>query len=367
MADLADLTAVLSNTTNVTIVLDSFVNYLDNIMRVVSVLIHLVYIGFVVYLKDFRIRQMMYLHHVNMIGFIYCLHYTCYISSQAPTFDSPELNDVLCFISSMVWMVTKFLRMYSLLLLAFYRYVAVFHLTFHRKLTKNLFHMILAVVIFWVFSLIFALILKYSYNTSYSVFYCFEGDSDDLNVVISFLIVNNFFAIVVPSLLVVFVYIRIMIKVKKLTSKLSSQTATKSVNKVNAVNVLKQSKKERSSQTGKNTSQLTSTIQSTLPSTIFTSSNNLSNSNASSTGSNMATRRSKQANMALQLILMNGVNLIGSAFSIIINARLKVATSNDNLGLISESQYSRPMFRFIFLLTQSLIPVLSIVLSPWKK
>ncbi len=29
---------------------------------------------------------MIYWHNVNFVGFVYCLHYLCYISSQSPTF-----------------------------------------------------------------------------------------------------------------------------------------------------------------------------------------------------------------------------------------------------------------------------------------
>ena len=72
-------------------------------------------------------------------------------------------------------------------------------------------------------------------------------------------------------------------------------------------------------------------------------------------------------NLAIQLILINGTNIVGSVFSILINALLKVSTSDDQLYLLSKFEAVRPMLRFFFLLAQALIPVLSIILSPWRK
>jgi len=311
-------------------------------MRVIAVIIHLVYFGFIIHLKDFRIRQMIYLHNVNFVGFVYCLHYLCYISSQSPTFSDQLINDILCWFSSMLWLSLKYLRMYSLLLLAFYRYIAVFHITFHRTFTKNLCRMILGIVFVWIFSISISLIIKYAFKTKYSIFYCFEGNSDDMNIVIGFLVVNNLTAIIIPMLLIIYVYIRIMLKVRELTSKIK-------LNKVR-------------SQSSKITQQDT---MNTLNNSTRTLSTN-TNTNSSNGGSRAQIKRNKQTNMALQLILINGSMILGSIFLIVIDVTLNLATSNNNFYILTQSQFSRPIFRFIFLFTQSLIPILSIVLSAWK-
>ncbi len=181
---------------------ESVVNYIDYVVRVLSLLIHLAYFVFIIFIKDFQKRQLLYLHHVNFIGMIYTLHYCCYIFGQSPQFGSPEINDAICFLSSIVWMVTKFLRMYSLLLLAIYRYVAVYNIKYHRIFTGKLSHMILAILFVWIFSIVASFILKYSFNTTYAVFYCFEGDSQNLNIVAWFMVINTGFSIVLPSVLI---------------------------------------------------------------------------------------------------------------------------------------------------------------------
>ena len=363
MSDLSGLSTFYKNTTNVTVIIDSVANYFDNVMRVIAVIIHLVYFGFIIHLKDFRIRQMIYLHNVNFVGFVYCLHYLCYISSQSPTFSDQLINDILCWFSSMLWLSLKYLRMYSLLLLAFYRYIAVFHITFHRTFTKNLCRMILGIVFVWIFSISISLIIKYAFKTKYSIFYCFEGNSDDMNIVIGFLVVNNFTAIIIPMLLIIYVYIRIMLKVRELTSKLSGQesNSSNSLSIRNMVNTIKLNK-IRSVSSKHTVTQDMSKKQSTTTSTSEQTVNN----GTSATSSSGTGKRKKQANMALQLILINGSMIVGSIVLIVIDVTLNLATSNNNFYILTQSQFSRPIFRFIFLFTQSLIPILSIVLSAWK-
>ena len=366
MSDLSGLSTFYKNTTNVTVIIDSVANYFDNVMRVIAVIIHLVYFGFIIHLKDFRIRQMIYLHNVNFVGFVYCLHYLCYISSQSPTFSDQLINDILCWFSSMLWLSLKYLRMYSLLLLAFYRYIAVFHITFHRTFTKNLCRMILGIVFVWIFSISISLIIKYAFKTKYSIFYCFEGNSDDMNIVIGFLVVNNLTAIIIPMLLIIYVYIRIMLKVRELTSKLSKQVYYKNDSKGN-FNVLQLVKTIKLNKVRSQSSKITQQdTMNTLNNSTRTISTN-TNTNSSNGGSRAQIKRNKQTNMALQLILINGSMILGSIFLIVIDVTLNLATSNNNFYILTQSQFSRPIFRFIFLFTQSLIPILSIVLSAWKK
>ena len=106
-------------------------------MRFVAFLVHLDYILFIVFVKCFQKRQLIYLHHVNIIGLIYVAHYCCYVFNKTPSLDNEYLNDLLCDISSIVWTILKFMRMNSFLLLA------VYHITFHRQLNRNLCQMAL--------------------------------------------------------------------------------------------------------------------------------------------------------------------------------------------------------------------------------
>lgn len=353
-SNIADLTGIIDYATNITVDTRSFVNYLDYSMRIVALIVHLVYIFFIFYCQHFQKRQMIYLHHVNIIGFIYVFHYCCYILNQSPRFEDKHVNEVLCYLSSLVWMVIKFLRMHSILLLAIYRYTAVYHIKFHRQFTENKFHMIAGILVTWIYSIGMSFILKYSFNTTYSIFYCFEGDSKDLTIVFSFMVLNTCLSIIIPSIFILFIYIRIVHKIKQLnqnlgTNKIRSSKVDKIPEQNQSIFNIFRSSKLRPSEI--------------IPSSIFRS----SNENTNKVLRRFSTvKKSKQMNFAIQLILINGANIFGSIFSILIIANLNVATSSDDLSSLNELQYVRPLFRFFFIFAHALIPFFSIILSPRK-
>jgi len=57
-------------------------NYLDYIMRFVALIIHAVYLLFLIYFKEFQVRSMLYLHHVNIVSMMYCLMFIMWIGSS---------------------------------------------------------------------------------------------------------------------------------------------------------------------------------------------------------------------------------------------------------------------------------------------
>ncbi len=56
-------------------------NYLDYIMRFAALIIHAIYLLFLIYFKEFQVRSMLYLHHVNIVSMLYCLMYIMWIGN----------------------------------------------------------------------------------------------------------------------------------------------------------------------------------------------------------------------------------------------------------------------------------------------
>jgi len=126
----------------------------------------------------------------------------------------------------MIWINLKFLRLYSLLLLAVYRYTSVFRIHFYRLFNASLFKMSMAIVGVWCFSLLMSFSLKYIFGTSYSKNFCYEGYSDywlDSVLFFIFLIVLSY---VIPSVIVIVLYKRIIDKLKELTKNLNKNNQT---------------------------------------------------------------------------------------------------------------------------------------------
>ena len=97
----------MNNSTNATIPLHLgglnlglVTDYLDYITRVVSLFIHFVYMLFLIYFKEFQTRSMIFLHHVNIISMIYCIHYVFWIGNQTASFENKKVNSLLFFLKS---------------------------------------------------------------------------------------------------------------------------------------------------------------------------------------------------------------------------------------------------------------------------
>ena len=67
-------------------------DYIDYITRCVALIIHLVYVLFIIYFKEFKSRSMLFLHHVNIISLIYCIHYVFYTGNQTASFANNQVS-----------------------------------------------------------------------------------------------------------------------------------------------------------------------------------------------------------------------------------------------------------------------------------
>lgn len=86
------MNTTLNHTEIITLSLGLFTDYLDYITRIISLLIHLVYVLFLIYFKEFQNRNMLFLHNVNMISLLYCIHYVFYIGNQTASFSNNQVR-----------------------------------------------------------------------------------------------------------------------------------------------------------------------------------------------------------------------------------------------------------------------------------
>ncbi len=99
--------------------INNALNITDYTCRVAGVVVHCLYFISICFFNAFRTRQFLFLHHVNFISFIYFIHYCAYIKGYTSSLsNNPEINDIFCNVSEILWIILKFLRLYSLSLLA---------------------------------------------------------------------------------------------------------------------------------------------------------------------------------------------------------------------------------------------------------
>ena len=119
---------------------DSFIIALkdvDYVVRVVSLLLFVIYFVLVLILRELRTKNLLYVHHANAIGFVFVLMYMVYFNATTPSTSNPSVNVSLCKLTEFIWGILKYLRSYSILLIALYRFVAVKYVNVFKRINKS--------------------------------------------------------------------------------------------------------------------------------------------------------------------------------------------------------------------------------------
>lgn len=208
--------------------------------------------------------------------------------------------------------------------------------------------MILAVASNWLFSIVMAFTLKYIFNTSHSIYFCYEGYSDYwLNSVLFFIFLIAF-SCLIPSILVILLYKRIIDKLKELSKNLHKENQLVSNETSNYLSILAKIKKKN----------IIATISSSIEKKKQEKENNLIGIKEN--------KNPKQKRFAQQMVLINLLTCVGSVFLILTNVQVTLSTNPYFDYLNKLLQNVSPLFRVIFLSIQSAVPVISIVYSPWS-
>lgn len=202
--------------------LQSFVNILlglDIASRCFSLGAHLVYFAMVIFIKELRAVSLVYMHQVNFYGLLFELHFCAYIGSQNPSFQDPILNDVLCTISEISWSGLKYLRSYSVLLLAIFRMLAVVNSNLFRKWIKST-KWIAGCMVFQIFCCVLLTVFsKYVIKTTFGSVLCDDGFTNVFSDGIAYFILTSIFGMLIPCMLVTVLYIYTDYSIKKMASQ----------------------------------------------------------------------------------------------------------------------------------------------------
>ncbi|CAF1076962.1 unnamed protein product [Brachionus calyciflorus] len=328
------------------------INYLDYAVRILAVLVHLIYIYFMFRVKKFRSRTYFYMHNVIIVSLVYVFHYACYTGTGGPTFRSLELNLFFCYLSEQIWSILKYMRAFSILLLAFYRLIAVKNINLYKKMNSGLSFILFSILGSLITSLILTFVLKYAFNTTYSVYFCSPGYSDNIKDMIIAFILNIFISNILPTVVNLVAYFKIIAKLK-----------------LNRDSLNRNNNKEAASKTNKasNNSRITPNNESSMGTTnVFTTQ---TSANIISNASNTVKRdlNVKQSRFAKQFILMNLFIVLSNLFSVIVDFLIVLATNPAFYYLDALLWQFRPIARILFLIFQSMIPVLSILFNPEVK
>jgi hypothetical protein len=319
--------------------------YIDYTVRCISLVIHIAYFISIFLLKSFRNVQSLLLHHVIFISLLNCAHYCVYIGRWSPSFGDLIPDEVFCTISEIAWISLKFLRIYSIFMLAVYRLLAVYKAFFFRKLNKKLWFMVSIIIGMWLVIVIFSLALKYGLRIPHSKLYCIEGFSEYIASNLVYWTIQIAF-IIVPTILVIIMYSLILYKIKKIKLR---------VKRVNYVNTEKVSTNEK--------------IQAVLINMSHIRPNNF---NLNTKGRNSKFRKSGDSirtitnlrkghhNTASQIIIINITSVIGTVFCLLMNTHVRI---NESFKIDYQLETILPIFRIIFLASEATIPITSMIFA----
>lgn len=285
-------------------------NYFDWIFRILSLLIHILYVIIVVINKKLQTRAYIYTHHVNIVSLAYILHFVSFLNNRTASYgENLDLKVFFCTLSEISWSLLAYMRTYSILLLALYRYCAVCKIKIHRLINTKLFYIYLPIIFLWLGSIILTIALKFSLKTTHSVYYCTPGYSDNFLVIIINQFLVNIISNVIPVLLVIVLYAKILQSLKKNKKRLNKYSKNSS----------KQSKRN-------------------------------------------------EYELAKQFIFINFCTILSSILSIVINLIMVMASYQFTKNQINKLDQIyievRPALRTIFIFFQTCLPILSIIYNP---
>lgn len=272
-----------------------------------------------------------------MTGLVYCVLFLFYIETNYPTF-TENINNLLCSINEVFWIVIKIMRIISIFLLAFYRYLATFYINIFRLLNKSSTHFLTLIIFSWMFAIGLSFLIKYSFQTTYSIWFCTDGYSESITNSIGYYVVLLALNIAL-NVGVILIYLRILSKLKKFARK--AKKFDKNIN-LNLENITQNEMVNVSS--------------------IFS----LRHKDSRQVVIIESKRVSKEHSFAKQFIIINVFVVLGTIFSMLVNFSKVIAAHPYLMHLDKEFEMIRPILRIISLFLQSLIPILSLVSYPWS-
>lgn len=175
---------------------------MDNVFKFISLFLHVVYLLLLVISSHTRRRQLLFVNHAIIVSFVYSLILLAFVFRDKPNFDSAHLNELICTISEIVWSLSYFARMYSILLIAVYRYIATYKLSLFKRINKSRINLAVWIVLMWVVSIGLSLTAKFAFSTTYGETMCLDGQSTYLvNSLLNFLF-KLVLSVIIPGTLI---------------------------------------------------------------------------------------------------------------------------------------------------------------------
>lgn len=197
---------------------------LDKINRVGSMVIFGFYFALLIFCERLKRPQWFYVHHANLVGFLFCFMFIIYFNVSPFSVDS-NLKEIYCPLSELLWAILKFVRAYSILMIAFYRYFEICQKSWLKKFNNTKRMMFMQVAVLWIVAVLFSVVMKYSLGTSYRVIYCLDGYSTSVVNEIVYQVVSMLVISVIPFFVTLFIALKIRAMLKRRVNEIKYRLA----------------------------------------------------------------------------------------------------------------------------------------------
>ena len=223
-------TSKISNSTQPPIdYVNIVLNNINIIVAIITLVLHLVYFIIVIFSDELKKRTYLYANHAIAASIFYPILMTIYLFISYPNTADPNLNRILCTLTEIGWVFTKYIRMYSILLIALYRYLAVFYIKWYKKINDSNVLLISPLIIVWVISIFCPIVSKLIFQTDVSPSMCLDGNSQSFGMTLGYFFFNYTIMIFAPAVSILFIYVWITRKLNSMSSKFHTPTGSKTL------------------------------------------------------------------------------------------------------------------------------------------
>lgn len=181
-----------------------------------SVLVsNLVYFLLLLIKRKLNKLSYVHIHQINLVGLFQGILVTSWSFSFRFQIEDETLYQVVCFTSELLWGTLKHVRAYSVMTLAIYRYMAVFHNLIYKKISASYKYIILSILFAWIFPIVTFLIVKYATRSKSNETFCLDGQNENINMIYVYFSVTSFIGFVTPAAIVCILYVRIKSELNK--------------------------------------------------------------------------------------------------------------------------------------------------------
>lgn len=196
-----------------------------------SIVVHLIYFVLVALVKELRKKPLIYIHNAVLVSILYPLGILVFQYVNPAAINNRNFVTVLCSAFEYFWPVSVYMRMYSILLIAIHRYLAVFHLEVFKRVNNSVWIQLAPIAITWLVSFALTAINKYSLNTTYTITFCLDGFSPIWLNNLIYAVVFVTLSMIIPALMIFIIYFIISHKLRVLGLNLGGSVSNKTTSR----------------------------------------------------------------------------------------------------------------------------------------